>query len=259
MAGIIIFGILGNLAYETDANDIRTVVKGGAGLAFISYPDAIAKFEYLPQIYSMLFFFMLFVLGIGSNIGMASCTITAIVDRFPKFKHSTIVISLGIVQFIIGCIYVTPGGQYILNLIDFFGASFVAFVLAIAELIAFGWIYGVNRLCHDIEFMLGIKTGLYWRLCWGIFTPIFMTAILIYHLIDLQPLKYHDYVYPNGAYSNLKNLLYCNIYIIILYNIFIYYIVFGWCLSAFGILQLPFWAIYAIYKQNGNNIFDVNI
>ncbi|XP_017077178.1 sodium-dependent nutrient amino acid transporter 1 isoform X2 [Drosophila eugracilis] len=49
IAGCITFGILGNLARETGNSDIGSVVKGGAGLAFISYPDAIAKFEYVPQ------------------------------------------------------------------------------------------------------------------------------------------------------------------------------------------------------------------
>ncbi|XP_017839884.1 sodium-dependent nutrient amino acid transporter 1 isoform X2 [Drosophila busckii] len=49
IAGCITFGILGNLAQQTGVEDIGSVVKGGAGLAFISYPEAIAKFEYVPQ------------------------------------------------------------------------------------------------------------------------------------------------------------------------------------------------------------------
>lgn len=50
IAGCITFGILGNLAYQTGNTDIAKVVKGGAGLAFISYPDALAKFEFMPQV-----------------------------------------------------------------------------------------------------------------------------------------------------------------------------------------------------------------
>lgn len=51
IAGCITFGILGNLAFQTgNTDDIANVVKGGAGLAFISYPDAIAKFEFVPQV-----------------------------------------------------------------------------------------------------------------------------------------------------------------------------------------------------------------
>lgn len=50
IAGITIFGILGNLAHNLGVEDISTVVKSGTGLAFISYPDAIAKLQFAPQV-----------------------------------------------------------------------------------------------------------------------------------------------------------------------------------------------------------------
>lgn len=49
LAGITIFSILGNLAYESGKN-VEDVVSAGTGLAFVSYPDAIAKFQYVPQV-----------------------------------------------------------------------------------------------------------------------------------------------------------------------------------------------------------------
>jgi solute carrier family 6 (neurotransmitter transporter, glycine) member 5/9 len=36
------------------------------------------------------------------------------------------------------------GGQFLVTLVDFFGASFLTLVLAIAQMIAIGWIYGKN-------------------------------------------------------------------------------------------------------------------
>lgn len=52
LAGVTIFTILGNLAYET-GKPIESVVKGGTGLAFISYPEAISKFNSVPQVSSV--------------------------------------------------------------------------------------------------------------------------------------------------------------------------------------------------------------
>ena len=187
LAGCTIFGILGHLAHEIGTDDIASVVKGGTGLAFISYPDAIAKFKDFPQVYAVLFFLMLFMLGIGSNIAMMSCIMTVIRDRFTKVKNWHAAFALAVLGVALGSIYVTPvsllliktyhglcndfililkGGQFILNLVDFYGASFVVFVLGIAELITIGWIYGVTRFCKDIEFMLGFRPNIYWRLCW---------------------------------------------------------------------------------------------
>lgn len=148
----------------------------------------------------MLFFAMLFVLGIGSIVGMTSTVITSIRDQFPEITQKTLAIIIPIIGFFIGLIYLTPGGQFIINLIDFYGASLIGLSLAVVELIGVGWIYGVNRICKDIEFMLGIKTGLYYRICWGIITPLMMGVILLYTIWDLQPVTYRQTVYPDVAY-----------------------------------------------------------
>lgn len=50
LGGMTIFSILGNLAHNLGVDDISKVVKSGTGLAFISYPDAIAKFDVVPQV-----------------------------------------------------------------------------------------------------------------------------------------------------------------------------------------------------------------
>ncbi|XP_055856670.1 sodium-dependent nutrient amino acid transporter 1 [Episyrphus balteatus] len=230
IAGCITFGILGNLAYQTGTNDIASVVKGGAGLAFISYPDAISKFELMPQAFAVLFFLMLFVLGIGSTVGMGSCIIRVIRDQFCRLPNWLVALSLAVVGFSISIIYTTPGGQFILNLVDFYGVSLPALVLAIGELLAVAWVYGVKRFCEDIHFMVGQKTGIYWRLCWGVITPGLMLSVLIYTLLVFKPITYKDVDYPFAAH------------------------VFGWMLCMLGLIQIPAWAFYALLKQSKDKL-----
>lgn len=143
-----------------------------------------------------------------------------------------------------------------LQFVDYFGCQFIAFILAIAELATFGWIYGVKRLCGDIEFMLKRKTGFYWRICWGFVTPIMMTIILIYTLVTLKPLQYKNYTYPDAVYGNnhliFRNDMRFSFHMLVILAI-------GWCISAIGILQLPIWAIYTIYITKGNTLTEVDI
>ncbi|XP_033250839.1 sodium-dependent nutrient amino acid transporter 1-like isoform X2 [Drosophila miranda] len=227
IAGCITFGILGNLAKETGITDIGSVVKGGAGLAFISYPEAIARFEYVPQMFAVLFFLMLFVLGIGSTVGMGTCILRVVRDHFgPRTTPTWALAScLTVVGFGVSIVYMTPGGQFILNLVDFYVVSFTALILAIGELVAVAWVYGVHRFCADIKFMMGIETGWYWRLCWLFITPGLMAAVLVYMLLDMSPLTYKGVAYPALAH------------------------VFGWFLAALGLVQLPGCACYALYRQ----------
>ncbi|XP_070498018.1 sodium-dependent nutrient amino acid transporter 1-like [Chironomus tepperi] len=225
LSGFIIFGILGHLAHIMEIDDIQKVTKSNIALAFMAYPETIAKIDFIPQFFSMLFFIMLFVLGIGSNIGMTSCVITVIKDKFPNIQYWKLVLTIAIISIIIGTIYTTPGGQFLIFFLDFYGASFVALILAIIELLTVSWIYGVDRLCDDIEFMLKIKTGLYWRLCWKYITPTIMIAIFIYFIATWKSITYQDYEYHPNMHA------------------------FGWCISCFCLIQLPIWAIYAVIKQ----------
>uniref|UniRef100_A0A1B0G7U7 Sodium-dependent nutrient amino acid transporter 1 n=1 Tax=Glossina morsitans morsitans TaxID=37546 RepID=A0A1B0G7U7_GLOMM len=232
LAGCTIFGIIGHLAHEIGTDDIGSVVKGGAGLAFISYPEAIAKFQSLPQIFSVLFFLMLFILGVGSNIGIVSCKVAAIKDNFPNVKQWQCALGIALLSFCIGLTYVTPGGQFLLTLVDYYGVAMMSLFLGICELYVMGWVYGVNRLCKDVEFMIGRKVGLYWRMCWSVITPIIMTVILIYFLSTYAPLTYNNKTYSNGMY------------------------VFGWIITSIGVLQIPIWLFVAVIRDPGTTWRD---
>jgi solute carrier family 6 (neurotransmitter transporter, glycine) member 5/9 len=201
LAGCTIFGILGNLAYQTGVSNVGEVVKSQTGLAFISYPDAIAKFESVPQVFSVLFFFMLFVLGIGSNVAQMSCVMTVVRDKFPNIANWKVATIYAIAASLVGLVFVTPGGQFLVTIVDFYGASFITFVLAIAQLAVIGWIYGVRRFCLDIEFMVKKKSNLYWRACWLVVTPVLIIAIFIYFMIGFEQPTYKGYVYPTRIYG----------------------------------------------------------
>lgn len=251
LAGLIVFGVIGHLAHVLEAPDIKHVVRGGAGLAFITYPDAIAKFTFWPQFFAIAFFLMLFVLGIGSNVGMATTIMTVIRDRFPQLQPALVAVGIAIVGYGIGIIYTTPGGQYVLDFLDFYGASFVALVLAVFEMFTFAWIYGVSRICRDIEFMLGIKTGLYWRICWGFITPTLLAAILLYHIATYETFTFNGYVYPDGMYGEAtrEEATYLEKNTLRLHVFSPNRTAFGWCIFAAGVLQLPAWAIYTFLKR----------
>lgn len=50
LAGCCIFGILGHLAHELGVEDVSSVIKPGAGLAFISYPGELLEFKFKLKI-----------------------------------------------------------------------------------------------------------------------------------------------------------------------------------------------------------------
>ncbi|XP_071444037.1 sodium-dependent nutrient amino acid transporter 1-like [Hetaerina americana] len=232
LAGFTIFSILGNLAHELGIEDIGEVVKGGTGLAFISYPDALAKFGVAPQVFSVLFFIMLFTLGLGSACALIGSVITIYSDMMPKIPVWIITLISCIIGCIFGLMYITPGGQFILTLVDYHGTSFVVYILSTFEVIAVMWVYGMESFCKDIEFILGHKVSSYWRICWAVLIPLFLPVVLIYSLVNSKPLTYIGIPYPTSA------------------------VVCGWLLSTVGVLQIPIWAAREYWKSNENTPYE---
>ena len=89
LAAVITFSIIGHLSKELQV-PMDKVVKSGAGLAFISYPEILTKFQTVPQLFAVLFFLMLITLGLGSATGLMNTVITILTDDFPKVSKSII-------------------------------------------------------------------------------------------------------------------------------------------------------------------------
>jgi solute carrier family 6 (neurotransmitter transporter, glycine) member 5/9 len=98
----------GHLSHELQT-DIATVVSksNGPGLSFISYPETISKFQHFPQVFSAIFFLMLYLLGIGSNVAMTQTFITVIREAFKKVKQWQAALGFAIFGTTFGAIYLT--------------------------------------------------------------------------------------------------------------------------------------------------------
>lgn len=69
LSGCCVFSILGYLKQELGVDNIKDVMKSGPGLAFITYPEAISKFDAAAAPYlSVAFFLMFFTVGIGESV-----------------------------------------------------------------------------------------------------------------------------------------------------------------------------------------------
>ena len=70
--------------------DVKHVAEGGQGLAFVAYPEALSQLP-LPWLWSVLFFFMLFLLGLDSEFALLETALTAMYDGFPKIRKYKVI------------------------------------------------------------------------------------------------------------------------------------------------------------------------
>ncbi|XP_050737148.1 sodium-dependent nutrient amino acid transporter 1-like [Eriocheir sinensis] len=195
LSGVTTFAILGHLAVLMGVDLPDVVQGGGTSLAFVSYPDALARFPWLPQMFSALFFFMMFTLGLGTIVGATSVLITAVKDNFPQLQTWTVSLSVCLVGMFSGLVYVTPQGQHVLTLVNHYSANLSALLLVTMEVAGVAWVYGLRRLAADIHFMLGRSTGVFWKASWLLVNPLFLAGVLVYSQTQATVLSYGDYVY----------------------------------------------------------------
>lgn len=237
-AGFAIFSILGHMAWRKNV-PVGKVADSGPGLAFVAYPEALALLPGSP-FWAILFFLMLFTLGVDTLFGNMEGITTAVMDEFPvlrgDMKKKTLFLAvLCFGFFLLGLLLITEGGIYWFTLIDSYATSFGLIIITLFMCLGISFFYGVNQFCQDIVDMICTcppwctKVLWYFKACWVFCTPLLLLFILIYVFIEMYntPLHYGSYEYPRWG----KAL--------------------GVCMGTLCCIQIPIWAIVAICKESG--------
>ncbi|XP_043210928.1 sodium- and chloride-dependent neutral and basic amino acid transporter B(0+)-like isoform X1 [Amphibalanus amphitrite] len=229
IASVAVFSILGSMA-RSGGVEVGDVVKSGQNLAFIAFPEAIGN---VPgwQLWSVLFFLMLYTLGLDSEFALLETFTTAIYDTIPSSRNYKVLITFAASSscFLLGLPCVSQAGPYVLKLMDTFGGLGVM-LIAVFELVGIMWVYGVNRFCDNIQFMNDFKPSIVFKVCWVLIAPFMLGIIFVYSTYQFEPPTYGDEEYPTWAVGV------------------------GWALAGVSVLQIPIWGLCVLvyYTFKGN-------
>ncbi|MBK7874386.1 MAG: sodium-dependent transporter [Planctomycetes bacterium] len=126
------------------AGTTEAVAGGTFGLGFSTLPVVFAHMP-LGNLFGALWFFMLFLAAITSSISMYQPTMAFIEEALgvPRKHALAIVALLGLVGS--GWCVWFSGGMTALGTIDDWVGTFLIVVLAAVQVIAFGWVFGIER------------------------------------------------------------------------------------------------------------------
>ncbi|XP_021703364.1 sodium- and chloride-dependent glycine transporter 1 [Aedes aegypti] len=227
-AGFVVFSVLGYLSHQTGL-PVSTVATGGPGLAFITYPEAIAMLPF-PQLWASLFFTMLFFLGVDSMFVQIEAIISSVLDEFPLLRRRKRLITLGtcFIMFLLSTACTTEGGMYLLQLFDWYSASISVILVCIVEVVAVAWIYGVRNFVRDVEFMIDRTVDRFWIVSWKFITPAILSFIFVTTILYNTEVTYNGVRYPKWA------------------------IAVGWMSCISSMLCIPAYALYKIFSSKGS-------
>ncbi|CAG07494.1 unnamed protein product, partial [Tetraodon nigroviridis] len=199
----------------------------GTGLAFIAFTEAMTHFPASP-FWSVMFFFMLINLGLGSMIGTMTGITTPILDAF-KVRKELLCGELGfldgvcfrktvgsvfvgnssvcflvvccIIAFLLGLLFVQRSGNYFVTMFDDYSAGLPLIVVVILENISVAWIYGTKRFMQDLEDMLGFRPYTFYYYMWRYVSPTILVALIAATVIEMaiSPAGYNAWVESEGA------------------------------------------------------------
>ncbi|XP_072366051.1 sodium-dependent neutral amino acid transporter B(0)AT1-like [Scyliorhinus torazame] len=179
----------------------------GTGLAFIVFTEAITKMPISP-LWSILFFVMLFCLGLSSMFGNIEGVLVPVEDLklFPKNWPKELITGLiCLVCFFLAFIFVINSGNYWLALFDTYAGSIPLLIIAFCEMVAVVYIYGIDRFNNDIEWMIGHKPNIFWQATWRVISPLIMLVIFLFYLV-IKVSEELTYITWDPDYENFPNL-----------------------------------------------------
>ncbi|XP_076468790.1 sodium-dependent proline transporter-like [Babylonia areolata] len=196
LGGFVIFSFLGYMAGRLDV-PVKEVVKDGAGLAFIVYPEAVSS---LPPstLWALLFFLMLITLGLDSQFAMVETVLTGVMDQYPHLRprKTLVIFIICCIFFLLGLPLACPGGMYLLQLMDNYVGGLTLIIIGFFEIIAIVYVYGCHRFCQDIHIMTGSTNFIYWKVTWYALSPLTIGFIFVFMLVEYKGSTYGDYMYP---------------------------------------------------------------
>ncbi|XP_053182513.1 sodium- and chloride-dependent transporter XTRP3-like [Scomber japonicus] len=177
------FAELANKLENCDLESELDTAVEGTGLAFIVYSEAIKNMP-VSQVWSVLYFIMLLLLGMGSMLGNITAIITPLRD-FKLISRMSNEMFNGLVCLfclLLGLGFTTTSGNYWFTMFNDYGATFSLLFIVLIEVITVSYIYGIRRFEKDIEDMLGHRPNWYWKIMWAGVSPLLLITLFIFYI-----------------------------------------------------------------------------
>uniref|UniRef100_A0A674AQT2 Transporter n=1 Tax=Salmo trutta TaxID=8032 RepID=A0A674AQT2_SALTR len=164
--------------------ELDTAVEG-TGLAFIVYSEAIKNMP-VSQLWSVLYFIMLLLLGMGSMLGNVIAVITPLSDLkfISRYMRWTRVCLVCLFCLLLGLGFTTRSGNYWFTMFNDYGATFSLLFIVLIEVITVCYIYGIKRFEKDVEDMLGHRLNWYWKIMLAGVSPMLLITLFIFYIVN---------------------------------------------------------------------------
>ncbi|HEY0136460.1 MAG TPA: sodium-dependent transporter [Nannocystis sp.] len=159
-----------------------TATGSGFDLAFLTLPTLFHQWGAFGPIACAMWFGLLFFAGITSSLAMGQPVVAFLQDEF-EVRRSPAAAAFGTATLVLGlmCVILYPGGTF--AEFDFWTGTFSLIIFAFAEVIIFGWIFGIERGWAEIQRGADLRLPEFFKYVIKYVTPAFIGVVLLGALI----------------------------------------------------------------------------
>ncbi|MFW5799067.1 MAG: sodium-dependent transporter [Planctomycetota bacterium] len=187
IAGFAVFSVLGFLAASQGAQ-VQDVVTGGPGLAFVTYPTAVAKMAevgwFWAPVVGVLFFLMLLFLGIDSLFSLVEAAVSGLKDKYAFMTQMNVTAGLCVVGLGTGVLFASRAGIMWVDIFDYWTNNYGLVIVGLLQCIVVGYFYKTDNLRAYINRVSEIKLWGWWELCIRLVTPFVLVYLIGKNLLD---------------------------------------------------------------------------
>lgn len=149
---------------------------GAFNLGFITMPLIFSKIP-LGDIFSFLWFSLLFLAGITSSVSLIEPAVSFIKDEFRMDRKKAVKI-LGIISFILCQFPIFFLANGVVDELDFWGGTFSLVLFATIETVIFVWVFGIDKAWEEIHKGAELRIPKFYKFIIKYITPLFLFLIL---------------------------------------------------------------------------------
>ncbi|WOE30863.1 MULTISPECIES: sodium-dependent transporter [unclassified Acinetobacter] len=179
LAGIGVFAALGFMAFSSGV-EVKEVVSGGIGLAFIAFPKIISSMGAGGDVFGFLFFASLTVAGITSMVSILQVPIAAFQDKLGWSRFKSVTLIAGSSAVVSTLIFSTHSAITFVDIIDYFANNIGIVGGGVLSIILLSWFRRplLAQLQAHINQYSSIKLGRGWNFLLTIVTPLSLLIAL---------------------------------------------------------------------------------
>nr|XP_034981990.1 sodium-dependent neutral amino acid transporter B(0)AT3-like [Zootoca vivipara] len=177
----------------------------GTGLSFIVFTEIMLK---MPgsNTWGIMYFLMLFSLGISSMFGLVQSILTPLTESRIVSRYickEAVCGLLCLTAFLLGLLFALRSGSYWLEMFDSYAGTLPLLIIIFFEVVGISFIYGMKRFSADVEDMIGRPLKGYWKATWLFFSPVIMFLIFLSYVLVEPPSSYNTWD-PNYVHFPAK-------------------------------------------------------